>query len=61
MRIFLAGGNQGTGYKTNSSNLKKNGAEMQLYIAGIQGSRKGFVVDASISRGRMALEKWGGL
>lgn len=61
MRIFLAGGESRHWIQDELlESKKKNGAEMQLYIAGIQGSRKGFVVDASISRGRMALEKWGG-
>ena len=55
MKIFLAGGE--TRHWIHDSLLdgvKKN--EMQLYIAGIQGKRKGFVIDATLPRRGMALE-----
>lgn len=58
MRIFLAGGESRHWIQDELlETQKKNGAEMQVFIAGIQGSRKGFVVDASIPRRSMALEK----
>lgn len=59
MKIFLAGGESRHWIQDELlGDVKKN--EMQLFIAGIQGKRKGFVIDATLSRRGVALAEWGG-
>lgn len=59
MRIFLAGGESRHWiHDSLLESQKKN--EMQLYLAGIQGKRKGFVINATLPRRSMALAEWGG-
>ena len=60
MRIFLAGGESRHWiHDSLLESQKKN--EMQLYLAGIQGKRKGFVINATLPRRSMALAEWGGM
>lgn len=59
MKIFLAGGSQDISSTTNSSKSQKKN-EMRIYLAGIQGKRKGFVIDATIPRRGLALAERGG-